>query len=346
MTGEAKQNHCVSVVVATYNGAIYLREQLESIAAQTRLPDEMIICDDGSADNSIAVAEAWAKTAPFPVKAQRNERNLGYSDNFLHGATDGATGDIILFSDQDDVWLPTKIEKGVAPLLHSHEVVLSAHTTEAVGADLAPLGYRFPPIPRSETIKRGRMEPWRSLTGMTYAFKRILLDAVPWRDRPLSNMAPVPIPHDQWLLFVASAIGDVALIAEPLALYRQHGANQIGSAEEKGARRVVATARQTGAVFYQELASLALDWARALRRGAATATNPDLASRLERGAARYDKVSENARLRAALYDAPGGASRGLAYARMVARGGYRSRAHGGWGIKSLLKDTGVLLGRI
>ena len=101
----------ISVVIASYNGAEYLVEQLESIRTQTLPPDELIICDDRSKDNTVEVAETYIKEHKLEGswRITVNEQNMGYADNFDHAAKQ-ATGDLIFFSDQDDVWNLDKIE--------------------------------------------------------------------------------------------------------------------------------------------------------------------------------------------------------------------------------------------
>ena len=95
--------------MATYNGEQYLQEQLQSFVGQTRQPDELIITDDCSADQTAAIVREFAKTAPFTVEFHRNEKNLGYCGNF-NAALMKTTGDLVFLSDQDDVWFPGKIE--------------------------------------------------------------------------------------------------------------------------------------------------------------------------------------------------------------------------------------------
>lgn len=100
----------VSIAMCTYNGERFLREQLESIAAQTRLPDEVVICDDGSTDGTMEILRQWAGEVPFEVRVIQNEKNLGYAKNF-EKAMALCTKDIVFLSDQDDVWLPKKIQE-------------------------------------------------------------------------------------------------------------------------------------------------------------------------------------------------------------------------------------------
>ena len=101
-----------SVVMATYNGEKYLKEQLDSIFCQTKPVDEVIICDDGSKDGTIEIIEKYIteKNLNLSWKLIKNKKNLGYADNFHQGLA-LATGEYIFFADQDDVWCEDKVEE-------------------------------------------------------------------------------------------------------------------------------------------------------------------------------------------------------------------------------------------
>ncbi|MBW2422395.1 MAG: glycosyltransferase, partial [Deltaproteobacteria bacterium] len=99
----------ISVAMATCEGAPYLDAQLESLRTQSRPPDELVLCDDHSADETPAIAEAFARRAPFSVRIERNPQRLGITANF-EKAVSLCSGDLIFLADQDDVWKPTKIE--------------------------------------------------------------------------------------------------------------------------------------------------------------------------------------------------------------------------------------------
>ncbi|MDO4574090.1 MAG: glycosyltransferase [Planctomycetia bacterium] len=98
-----------SIALCTYNGSRFLREQLESLANQTRLPDEVVVGDDGSTDGTVEILEHWAQTVSFPVRIFRNETNLGFSKNFEQTIL-RCSGDVIFTCDQDDIWMAEKIE--------------------------------------------------------------------------------------------------------------------------------------------------------------------------------------------------------------------------------------------
>ena len=101
-----------SVVMATYNGEEYIKEQLDSFLMQTKKIDEVIICDDVSKDSTVELIEKYIKVHKLESKwvLIQNKYNLGYADNFYKGLMK-ATGDYIFFADQDDVWCENKVEK-------------------------------------------------------------------------------------------------------------------------------------------------------------------------------------------------------------------------------------------
>src|SRR5258708_37621369 len=100
----------LSVAMCTYNGARFLPEQLESIAAQTKLPDELVVCDDRSTDGSVEIIRSFAQRAPFEIRLDINANNLGSTKNF-EKAIGLCQGEIIALADQDDVWCPQKLSR-------------------------------------------------------------------------------------------------------------------------------------------------------------------------------------------------------------------------------------------
>ena len=127
--------------MCTYNGANYLQEQLISIMTQTRLPDELVICDDGSTDMTLDILDKFSKNAPFEAKVYHNKKKLGPTKNF-ENAISLCKGDIIFLSDQDDVWLPHKVAKIEELFLeHSEDVGYIFSNALIVDEKLFPLGY-------------------------------------------------------------------------------------------------------------------------------------------------------------------------------------------------------------
>lgn len=221
-----------SVAMCTYNGATHLRDQLESIAAQTRLPDELVICDDLSTDGTLAILEAFAGRAPFPVKLHVNESTMGVAGNFGK-AIALCTGDIIALSDQDDVWRPDKLGVIHDRFLRAPAVGLVFSDATVADDSLSP---REPGLwarvgfdkRQQRLITSGRaldvLVPGWTVTGATMAFRS--------RFRELCLPLPAeiaPVIHDGWIALVIAAVAEVGLIEEPLITYRQHSSQQIGA---------------------------------------------------------------------------------------------------------------------
>src|SRR6266404_87678 len=120
----------VSVAMATYNGQKFIREQLDSLAAQQCLPSELVITDDASSDKTVAILQQFAKAAPFPVHIHRYEKRVGYRANFMRAAGH-CISDVIAFCDQDDIWSPWKLTRCVEPF-HDPAVLLTYHNAKVV----------------------------------------------------------------------------------------------------------------------------------------------------------------------------------------------------------------------
>ena len=205
----------ISVAMATYNGARWLDAQLASFASQTRLPDELVITDDESSDDTAEVVAAFAMRAPFAVRFERNQARLGFNGNFAH-AISLTRSDIIFISDQDDVWYPDKIER-VTSLMHGadHLVVVNDQSIadeEGRESDATVLG---------NVRALDRPDAWYG-PGCCTAFSSQLL--------PL--LQPFPgdvVPYDHWINTLADALGRRHIMDVPLQLYRRHGSNASGS---------------------------------------------------------------------------------------------------------------------
>lgn len=231
MTREDQEsaNERVSVALCTYNGAPYLGEQFESIASQSLLPHEVVVCDDGSTDASLEILRKFEERVPFRVRMYRNSKKLGPTKNF-EKAIGLCNGSIIALADQDDVWLPSKLEQLVRVLQRDTEAGYAFSNALVVDEKLHPLGYTmwqtvsFTKRQRS-TFKEGeQMEVLLRhtvVTGATMAFRSSLRELV------------LPIPetwvHDAWISLIATAAGRNGIpVEEPLVLYRQHPGQAIG----------------------------------------------------------------------------------------------------------------------
>lgn len=257
----------ISVAMCTYNGGAFIGEQLSSIAAQSRLPDELVICDDGSADATLDVVRRFAETVPFAVHVFENTRTLGVVDNFAQ-AVRRCTGDWIALSDQDDVWVPTKLEWLTRQIAANREVGLVFSDADLVAADRRPLGHTFWETlrvsrRRRRALRGGRVLPvllWRNVAaGATLAVRADYRDAV------------LPIPpgwmHDAWMALYIAAAGTVVASADRTILYRQHGGNQIGAGSTRPAQRLGASLRWPADDYLRQWELLAVLRDRLVARG-------------------------------------------------------------------------------
>ena len=222
----------VSVVVCTYNGEKYLRDQLQSILSQTRPPDEVIISDDGSTDSTLEIIGEFTSSSSGPQRpgwrVETRRTPLGVSGNFASALTK-ARGEFIALSDQDDVWEPERLEKGLA---HFDDGVLLVHSDATlIDASGSPTGTLMSAL-RLTSSERRNLLSGRALdallrrnvvTGATTIIRSSLLEQA------------LPIPegwvHDEWLALVAAAQGGVVFQEDPLIRYRQHGNNEIGASK-------------------------------------------------------------------------------------------------------------------
>ena len=203
----------ISIALASYNGENYIWEQLESFTNQTRHPDELIICDDCSTDRTLEIVKKFAQKAPFPVQVTANKKNIGYIKNFSN-ALALCSGDIVLISDQDDVWLPTKIAIIESYFSAHTEVRLVIHDIAYCKQDLTPIG--------QTKIERMRDEfdlDFHYVVGMASAI----------RGDFLKHCLPIPqcgrMTHDRWLHSCAHALGAKVIVGDMLALHRRHNNN-------------------------------------------------------------------------------------------------------------------------
>ena len=223
-------NDELSIALCTCEGSFYLPEQLESLVGQSFLPGELVVFDDASSDNSAELIEAFAGRAPFKVRLALNEKRLGAVNNFSQ-AISLCRGDYVALCDQDDIWLPDKLELTMQRMKEAEEAYgkttpLLVHTDlkviDSAGIIIAPSFMKL------RKLKPAQDDPLKILcaqnfvTGCTVLINRPLIDAA------------IPIPesammHDWWLALVAAARGKIIYEPQATVLYRQHEKNVIGS---------------------------------------------------------------------------------------------------------------------
>ena len=238
----------LSVALCTYNGASFLREQLESLVAQLRRPDELVVCDDCSTDSTLNLLMSFARNAPFPVVFSTNEVTLRSTKNFER-TIGRCTGDVIFTCDQDDVWHPDKLARFEAAFADP-AVELVASDLDIIDRDGKPLGTSmwasipFTPAQQYAVERGGGPRLWlkyNTITGAAAAFRARLREVL------------FPIPdvwvHDAWIAYLAAVVGQVRVLPEPLTHYRSHPAQQIGY-QHLSLWRQVRTIRTMDALYF------------------------------------------------------------------------------------------------
>lgn len=210
----------VSVALATYCGERFLQPLLDSISGQNRLPDELIVCDDGSNDDTMAILSRFADSAEFPVIIFQHPKNVGVLENF-YSAFDRTSGDIIFYCDQDDVWLPEKIEKSLTPF-EDPDIQFVAHRSLVVNEALQGSG-RIPTNRRYGKINFPVDTQSAYAFGHQMAFRREVRDLMASLRPELETLAPgFANNFDSYIPFCASLLGALYLLPEPLIQFRRH----------------------------------------------------------------------------------------------------------------------------
>jgi glycosyltransferase involved in cell wall biosynthesis len=205
----------ISIAMTTFNGAQFLPAQLESIAAQSRQPDELIVCDDASTDATIDVLENFARSMPFEMRIVRNRKNIGHERNFAQ-AVDLCGGDIIFLADQDDAWYPERLAAVEQAFSADPAALLVVNDVLIADGDLVPLGRTV----MGQMRAAGVLGPnAKGLTlGCATAFRSRLR-------RLISPIPPLEYGHDSWIHDFTEVLGRRRVLPQVLQLYRRHGEN-------------------------------------------------------------------------------------------------------------------------
>lgn len=215
----------ISIVMATYNGSRYIREQVDSLLAQTYPNLELLVIDDGSSDDTVAIMQGYA-AQHANIRLMINEQNLGYIKTFEKGMLE-ARGTFIALCDQDDFWLPEKID-----LLYANigESLLIYSDSELVDGNMQSFGLNFSYKKNMRSYNNCLVFVTDNcIPGHTVLMHRRLVEIA----RPF----PPTIPHDHWLAFVASMNGGVKFLDKPLVRYRNHDSNVFGLIRTKESRQ-------------------------------------------------------------------------------------------------------------
>ena len=215
----------IDILMATYNGETYLKEQIESILNQTHKDFRLIISDDCSKDSTREILSKYAKKDKR-IKIYKQEKNLGYVKNFEF-LLSKVENEYYMFSDQDDVWLPDKVKKSLETLIETN--------SDLAFSDLVVVDEKLDVIEESflqycgltERVKKEQKYDTyylhNSIAGCTIIGRKSMIDKI----IPMPENTKFVI-HDYWMGLISASYGKIAYIDRKDILYRQHDNNCVG----------------------------------------------------------------------------------------------------------------------
>jgi len=275
----------VFIVLATYNGAAFLTEQIESIRRQSFADWTLLIRDDRSTDATGQLIDKWAAADKRIVVVDDQGLRLGAAQNFglLLKQAYALGAQYVFCADQDDVWLPDKLSKQLARMQEAERTAPQG-SPQLVYSDLTVvdehLAVVHPSFLRCSRLYHGAEEPWKTLLGRSF-----VLGCACLVNRPLLELAlPLPaaaVMHDWWMALCAATTGGISPVAEPLLLYRRHRGNASGPASFWGGlnplRHSWRQRWQTGTASFRQSLAQAQALQERLRE-----RSPDVSSELQR----------------------------------------------------------------
>ena len=255
----------IEILMSTFNGEPYLEQQVESILGQAYSDWRLTIRDDGSFDGTVKIVQQYAHDNPGKIRTLESEgENLGASLSFAR-LLDNCEADYVMLSDQDDVWLPDKLDSTFRKFREMEErygektplmVFTDATVVDEELNVLAPSMWSYKKSSPDTVQRLNRILLMNPANGCTMMVNRALLN----------KALPVPreaLMHDAWLVLVAAAFGKVGYVPKPTLLYRQHGKNEsvtkrwglahmLGQLRDLRATRVyIALTRKQACVFLE-----------------------------------------------------------------------------------------------
>lgn len=220
-------NEKIDVLLATYNGEKYLREQIDSILNQTYKNIRLIVSDDCSKDDTGKILEEY-KNKDERIRIYYQEKNLGVVKNieFLLGKVESP---YYMLADQDDVWLPEKTEKSLETLKKENADLVFGDL-EVVDEDLNTMYKSF----NDYMLLSRKIKKYINSYKLNYLYNCVTGCTVLAKKETIDKNLPLPtnskyLIHDHWIGLMASLNGKLAYMPEKYIKYRQHGDNQVGT---------------------------------------------------------------------------------------------------------------------
>lgn len=260
-----ESNRNIAIMLASYNGAAYIEDQIESILAQTNHDWILYIRDDGSTDGTVDIIQKYAARYREKIKLITDDKLVGGSSKSNFAAihrwvTQNNPCRYYMFSDQDDYWLPNKIEltlKKMSECEVDNAGPILVHTDlEVVDANLETIGDSFIKYRalNPEVTDLAHLLIQNNVTGCTMCWNNQLNSYL-----DLSN--PAVAMHDWWITLTASAFGRIEFVPASTIKYRQHGNNVVGATKVNTLGFILK--RLSGGAHVRETLNLAFDQAKA-----------------------------------------------------------------------------------
>lgn len=233
----------IAILLATYNGGRYLRQQLDSILAQTEQGWRLLVSDDGSSDDTLEILQEYQRQYPDRIILSQHEVPTGSSrENFMYLTRLAGGYDYVMYCDQDDVWLPQKVSltlremrrlEGSKPqtpcLVHTDLAVVRADLT------LKSESYFYASLLDAGRNTLNRLVIQNIVTGCTMMINHAL-----WELAVLPAEEGAMRMHDGWFALIAAALGRIGYVERPTMRYRQHGGNVVGASDVRSVRYIAA----------------------------------------------------------------------------------------------------------
>ena len=229
----------VEVLLATYNGARFLREQIDSVLKQEGVGIRILARDDGSTDGTQALLAEYADALPEQFQVLHDDFRTGTARGNFGLLLQATTAKYVAFCDQDDVWLPGKLSTSMAVMrdmesAHGSTTPLLVYTDLRVVDDaLRTVGeslWQTNHLAHAQSPSLASLLTENVVTGCTALLNRALIDR-------MATMPATAQMHDHWAALLASSLGAMAALPQATVLYRQHGGNVVGAVQGRQSLR-------------------------------------------------------------------------------------------------------------
>lgn len=226
------QSKRIEILMAAYNGAPYIREQIDSILGQTDTNWHLTISDDGSTDGTDATIDEYARRYPDRVQRVYSGRRFGGAKDHFFWMTEHCDADYIAYCDDDDTWRADKLKK-LRKAMQDAETRLDSDTPILVFSDQTVTDEKLNTL--SPSLMRYQKQYFEHFDYRSILMQNVVTGGAMMVNRVLAQLAlrcadtSQVIMHDWWMAAVAARFGQIVYIDEPLGAYRQHWHNSVGA---------------------------------------------------------------------------------------------------------------------